>query len=161
MSFKDDVNLATIGEYTVFCALLEFHGIKTGFDVRHDKRFQGWDVDFLILDKNLQVTWVEVKMDMKAYESGNFFYETESHGKIGCLEKTKADFIAFYVPQSGNIYMCDTQALRRCVSNHDYRLIDAGDESKGYLIPIGDLERYGVINRMIQTTPLPIERKRE
>lgn len=159
--FKDDAQLAIIGEYVVLCALLDFHGIKNAFDVRHDKRFQEWDVDFLILDRNLQVTWLEVKTDMAAYRTGNFFYETESHGKTGCLERTKADCIAFFVPQSGNIYLCNTEALRRCVRTHSYRLIDAGDESKGYLIPIGDLERFSVITRMIQTEPLPIERKKE
>jgi len=33
------------------------------------------------------------------------------------------------------------------------------ENSKGYLVPIGDLERFSVQIRRIETTPLAIERK--
>ena len=156
--FKDDVQLAIIGEFAVWGALMDFKGIKTVFDVRKDKTFQEWDVDFLVMDSNQQISWVEVKTDWVTHKTGNIFYEFESFGKVGCLEKTKANVIAYFVPQSGNIYLLDTKALRRCVHTYNYP-VKTLENSKGYLVPIGDLERFSVQIRRIETTPLAIERK--
>ena len=161
MSFEQDKQLAIIGEFVVWNALSEFKGTKQVIDVREDRRFQEWDIDLLVMNTNRQVYGVEVKTDWKAYDTGNFFFETKSREKVGCLERTKADYIAFFVPQSGNIYMCRTEAIRRCLSNHDYRLIQAVDGNEGYILPIGDLERFNCIAKMLQTTPLQIERRKE
>lgn len=157
--FKDDVQLAIIGEFVVWDSLMDMKGTKNVHDVRHDKRFQEWDVDFLVEDINRQFTWVEVKTDWKTFTTGNVIFETESHGKVGCLERTKADYVAYFVPQSGNIYMCDMEALRRCVKKFDYPVRAMGDDTHGMIVPLGDLERFGVVQRMIKTTPLQIERK--
>lgn len=161
MSFEQDKQLAIIGEYTVWKALDELKGVKQVIDVRDDKRFQEWDIDLLIIDSNRQYHGVEVKTDWKAYDTGNFFFETKSREKVGCLERSKADYVAFFVPQSGNIYVCGMKAIRRCLSNHDYRLIQAVDGNIGYILPIGDLERFNCVEKMIQTTPPPIERSKD
>ena len=157
--FNDDVQLAVIGEFVVCNALLEMRGTRQVHDVRYDKRFQEWDVDFLVEDANRQFTWLEVKTDWKTFTTGNVIFETESNGNPGCLERTKADYVAYFVPQSGNIYMCNTEALRRCVRKFDYPVRPMGDNARGMIVPLGDLERLGVVQKMIKTTPLQIERK--
>ena len=152
--FWDDVIRGTIGEFVVFNAIWKLDSVKQVIDVRDDLFFQSVDVDFLVCDKNRQYTWLEVKTDYKTYETGNVIYELTTNGNPGCLEKTRASVIAFYVPQSGNIYLCKTDALRRCVRNNDYPLKEMGQCSKGYIVPLGDLERFGVVIRMIKTPPL-------
>lgn len=157
--FKDDKQLAIIGEFAVWNALCDLKCVKSVIDVREDKRFQEWDVDLLIEDEDRQFHGVEVKTDWKTYETGNVIYETESFGKVGCLERTKADYVAYFVPQSGNIYLCETNALRKCVKSGGYPAKPLAERNLGIIVPLGDLERFGVVKMMIQTPPLRIERK--
>lgn len=152
--FWDDVTRGTIGEFVVFDALCKLPTVKQVIDVRDDSYFQSVDVDFLVQDRNRQFTWLEVKTDYKTFTTGNVIYEVSTSGNIGCLEKTKASVIAIYVPQSGNIYMCNTDAFRRCVKTGDYCFTDMGHHSKGYVVPLADLERFGVVSQMIKTNPL-------
>lgn len=159
--FKDDKQLAIIGEFVVWNALQDLKDVKKVIDVREDRRFQEWDVDLLIENDERQFFGIEVKTDWKTFETGNVIFETESFGKIGCLERTKADYVAFFVPQSGNIYLCDTKELKKCAKSGNYPTKPMGQETLGIIVPLGDLERFGVVKQTIRTTPLPIERKKE
>ena len=159
--FKDDTQLAIIGEFAVSNALMNLEGIKQVIDVRFDKRFQEWDIDFLIEDTNRQFHGVEVKTDWMTFETGNVVFETQSFGKVGCLERSKADYVVYYVPQSGNIYVCNMEALRKCVKHWNYPTKPMAEQNLGIIVPLGDLERFGVVKRMISTTPFPISKKKE
>ena len=157
--FNDELQFGEIGEYVVWNLLQREKQTRAIFDVRDDTRFfRGADVDFLVQDYNRDITWIEVKTDQVAYRTGNFVYEIEYNGKIGVFEKTKADFIAYYVPQSGIVYMLNVPALRKRVASGDYPIKEMGRSSKGYVIPIADLERFGVIAHEYHTTQITNER---
>lgn len=145
MGFAESLSVASVGEFVVWDYFSHHKGIKEILDVRDDKKFQQYDVDFLIMDSNRQVAWVEVKTDFKAHETGNFVYEISTSGNIGCFEKTLADVIAYYVPSSGNLYLLDVKALREYTKTRTLREVRMGDNAKGYLLDIGDLERTKVI----------------
>lgn len=156
--FKDELQFGEIGEFVVWNLLQREKQTRQIFDVRDDKRFRQFDVDFLVEDYGRNITWVEVKTDQVAYRTGNLVYETEYNGKIGAFEKTKADYIAYYVPQSGIVYMLNVPALRKRVASGDYSIKEMGRASKGYVIPIEDLERFGVVTHEYHTTQITNER---
>lgn len=148
---QESLSNGAIGEAIVYDFFTKQKVIKDIIDVRDDKFFQESDVDFLFEDYNHQFTWVEVKTDFRAHESGCFVYEAESSSfshTIGCFEKTKANVIAYYVPHSGHIYMMDVLKLRIFVKSFDLKQIKMGDRAVGYLLPIAELERHGVILKM-------------
>lgn len=161
MSFEQDKELAVIGEFVVWNALTKMKSIKEVLDVREDKRFQDWDVDLLVKDSDMQVYMVEVKTDWMTFTTGNVIYEAESNGNTGCLERTRADVIAYFVPQSGNIYLLRSDKLRNLVRECGYPLVDMARTNRGYKVPLSDCERFGVLMSMIQTEPLPIEKRKE
>lgn len=145
MGFNESLKSGLIGELIVWNALGHLESVKRVIDVRDDKRFQMMDVDFLVEMSSRQYIWLEVKTDYKATETGNIAYELRTSGNIGCFEKTKADVIAYYVPTSGYIYLIKAKELRMYVRNANYPIRRMGDASEGYLLPISELERDGVI----------------
>jgi len=153
--FKDDKQIGLIGEYVVWDALTKLEGVKSVVDVREDKRFQEWDVDFLVQDRDRQFTWIEAKTDFYTFYTGNVIYEVQSGNKAGCFERTKAQIVAYYVPQSGNIYLLDVEKMRELVKGNDYGLYNAAEHNIVNRVPLGDCERFGVLTRMIHTDPLP------
>ena len=155
MSFVADLNCGHVGEFVFWNLFTNLPTVKEVIDVRRDKGFQNWDVDFLVKDVKEQITWIEVKTDYKTFHTGNIVYEYQTSGNIGCYEKTKADYIAYYVPQSGNIYILKTEELRRLVRTHDYKLMKVSNDTTGYLISLGDLERYGVVKGVYQAERIP------
>lgn len=153
MSFSESIKEGNIGEFVVWNLFSHSPTVRSVVDVRDDAYFQSVDVDFLIEDYNRQYSWMEVKTDYKAHDTGNFVYEVTSlkHANtIGCFEKTKAKYIAYYVPNSGRVYLLSVSTLRKYVDSHDLKLINMGDDAKGYLLDIGDLERTKVILGMYE-----------
>lgn len=148
MGFSASLEEGNIGEFVVWNLLSKLNTVKNVIDVRDDKYFQSVDVDFLVEDTDRQFTWLEVKTDFKAHETGNFVYESTTSGNIGCFEKTKASFIAYYVAESGNVYILSVKALRNYVESHELRTISMGDNATGYLLDIGELDRTKVIKQM-------------
>lgn len=155
MGFNQSLLDGTIGEYIVWSFFNDLTGVKEVIDVRYDKVFQMWDVDFLILNSKRQVSWIEVKTDFKAHETGNFVYEVTSSqdfNTIGCFEKTKAQLIAYFVPVSANLYLLSVAKLRKFVQANNLNLVNMGDNAKGFLLPIAELERNGVIQGMFDVS---------
>lgn len=150
MGFAESLAMASIGEFAVWNYFNSLKTVKEILDVRDDKRFQQMDVDFLLLDVNRQVSWIEVKTDFRADKTGNFVYETSTSGNIGCFEKTRADVIAYYVPSSNNLYLLNVSALRNYVRTHELKTVKMGDNATGYLLDIGDLERTNVISSRVE-----------
>lgn len=62
-------------------------------DVRENKAYQKEDIDFLVARENEKFKSIEVKVDCRAWETGNLLYESISHGCNGWAISTKADFI--------------------------------------------------------------------
>ena len=138
------------GELIVWNLFIKQKSIRSVVDVRDDLRFREEDVDFLVEDINRQFTKLEVKTDLYADKTGNFAYEKESsktyHTK-GCFEKTKADFIAYYVPGLNKVFLLNVRLLRDYVNGSNLRLVQMGDDALGYLIPFKELAIREIITK--------------
>lgn len=141
------------GELVVWNLFIKSKGIRSVVDVRDDMRFREEDVDFLIEDAERQFTKIEVKTDSMAHRTGNFAYEVESsktyHTK-GCFEKTKADFIAYYVPGLNKIFLVNVGLLRDFVHGSKLKYVEMGDNAIGHLIPFEELEKRRIIHRVYE-----------
>lgn len=144
-NMSKDLNRGAIGERVAWDILIKSDKTRTVVDVRDDKTFQQYDVDFLWETTSRQFIWIEVKTDFKAHETGNIVYEVSTSGNIGCAEKTCAKYIMYYVVGNETMYYISCEKLRDFVKSHTLKEYNMGDNAKGYLIPIDDLKSAGVI----------------
>lgn len=144
--FDDDIQNGGIGEHVVWNFLVNNDNVSSVIDVRKIKRFQENDVDFLVTAADKEtMKYIEVKTDFKADLTGNLVYELTTSGNVGCFEKTKADYIYYYLPNSQTLYVINAIKLRAFVKSKGYELVKMGDSAEGYLVPISDLLQSGVI----------------
>ena len=93
---------------------------------------------------------VEYKTDYKAAQTGNAFVETvsvDTAGKPGWAHSSKADYLVYYVPGDGLIYVLALETLRRQLPRwvRQYSLRSAQNEgyaTHGVLVPLAEFERY-------------------
>lgn len=147
MDFKKSLDKGGVGEHVVWNLLMKQKGIRSVVDVRDDKKFQEKDVDFLVEDYNHQFMWVEVKTDYQAHKSGNIVYELTTSNHVGCFEKTKSEYIMYYLPEIQTVYMIHTKSLRNYVYQQMPSVYRMGDYAEGCLLKIEDLKKAGVIRR--------------
>jgi hypothetical protein len=65
------------------------------------------DIDF-IWEYDNGVKTIEVKVDTQGHETGNFAFETVSNeikGTPGCFMRSKADLLAYFFVESGELYV--------------------------------------------------------
>lgn len=146
--FEESIKYGEYGEHTVWNMLMNRAEVRSVVDVRKDKKFQEQDIDFLVENNKRQFTAVEVKTDFKAQETGNIVYELTTDGNVGCFEKTKAQYILYFVPKARVCYMISVKCLREYVREQKFNVVDMGDASTGYLIPIEDLKQANVIKNV-------------
>ena len=141
---------------------------RRNFDISLNLGEQGeeWAKQFMTGEAN---TTFEVKTDLQAYDTGNFFIEVESWGKPGGLAVTTADWWILNVirvpheekssreqrAKDYRNYRLDTKDLvysihirvdylRELVSS--FPLVNGGDNNTalGYLIPFGAFSNLGL-----------------
>lgn len=147
MPFKEDLIYGETGEHVAWLNLLESPKTRQVLDVRKDKYFQAKDIDFLQLDFQNNVNKIEVKTDRKAHETGNIAFETDSNGNVGCLERSEADYIYYYLEKSKEVIILKLKELRGYIKHTNPREITMGDNAKGYLLDIQNLIDYQVAIR--------------
>ena len=111
--FKKSLNVGNAGEEKIKQFLLSLSNIESVKSVQNIKKYQDEDIDFIVTFKNKKQYTVEVKTD--TYTSGNLYYETVSCAEkntLGCLEKTKADFIFYYFAKYDRLYILKTNSFR-------------------------------------------------
>lgn len=145
MSFSESLKHGGYGEHAVWNLFNKLSTVRSVVDVREDKHFQEDDIDFLVENDKRQFFSVEVKTDYKAHETGNIVYEVTTSGNVGCFEKTKAKYIAYFVPHSEEVHMINAEKFRKFIHNIDRQPKDMGDNASGYLIPIEDLKKNKII----------------
>lgn len=142
--FKTQVKETNVGTDIILKFLQNRYPKDIFINVEDDKEYQKIDVDYRWLrgDKELLL---EIKVD--SYKSGNFFYEFYSNYEmktIGCFEKTKADYIAYYFSETDSLYILNPQNFRNYVNKYQKWLTpkyvpNTSFHSMGYAIPIKDL----------------------
>lgn len=159
--FKKSLNVGEIGEDIVEKYLGSLSNVKRIQSVKNDKKYQQDDIDFIVyFDKGKKAS-IEVKCD--SYKSGNLYYETKScveFNTLGCLEKTKADYIFYYFLNLNVLYIFKTNKFREWVRSEikKYNLSPASSRikhkevynkaydkkslytSQGYTIPLNYIE---------------------
>lgn len=151
--FQDSLQAGKRGEEKIIKFLLETDEILSVKDLRNHNRYQTDDIDIIATDYNHKDYTIEIKTD--SYTTGNLFYETYScieTGSLGCLEKTKADYILYYFEGYGKLLVLETQSFReffaRNKKNFKKRTVKNkrrnGDTytTEGYLIPISFIEKF-------------------
>ena len=123
----------------------------TDYDVKpatHHEQRRGVDRTF-IHRRTGQRFRVEYKTDYKAAETGNAFVETvsvDTAGKTGWAYSSEADYLIYYIPSDGLIYVLALEALRhelpRWVREYPLRAAqNKGYATHGLLVPLDEFER--------------------
>lgn len=136
-NFEKDLNYGELGENLTILKLYNHPDTKSVIDVRKDKWFQKIDIDFLWASQNGSIVKIEVKTDRKAHETGNFVFELSSNGNKGCLARSRADYVYYYVEGNDTMYVIFMSPLRDYINAHgkDFKVFDMGDGARGLLIP--------------------------
>ena len=143
--FNSDVQVGNKGENIIYDYLMNHPSTDNVMDVSKSWWFQQFDIDFIQIDGDGDVNKIEVKTDRMADRTGNMVYEVYSDKRfytLGCFEKTKADYIFYYLINTNILYIFNTQELREWVLEHQHnlKLVDMGDYALGYIIPLNDLK---------------------
>lgn len=166
MSFKKDLKIGEIGKNISLKLFEDNKSISQVIDVRQDKKYQKWNIDFILKTSDNRTIKIEVKTDAKTRYTGNIAYETYSNKKyntIGCFEKTRANYILYYVLNTNILYVIDIKKFKLRVYSHrlgELKEVPIGDYAMGYLFPVEELEQYDFMVRY--ELPFKIkERKKE
>jgi hypothetical protein len=133
LNFKEDLELASVGERTVKKFLEKKGCIFDSFN--YDGKY-----DLKMLKNNALVTY-EVKTDFKCaplFDTGNLFIEYECRNKPSGISISQSDWFVTYFIYFNELWFIKTNNLKDLIANNDFPIfIDAGDlnsETKGYLI---------------------------
>lgn len=143
--FKNDIKRGETGEHLVWNLLNKYPKVRNVIDVRNDKRFQAEDVDFLVETTDRQFRYVEVKTDYMAHRTGNIAFEISSSGNPGCLQRTKADEVFYYLPETNTVHVLNVSKVRDYIDTYRLQERPMGDSAIGYLIPIDRLCEFGAV----------------
>lgn len=114
--FQKSLDIGELGEDIIEKYLNSLDNVIKIKSVKNIKKYQLADIDFLVYLKEGKEVSIEVKCD--SYKSGNLYYETKScveFDTIGCLEKTKADYIFYYFLNLKVLYIFKTKKFRKWV----------------------------------------------
>ena len=148
MSFAEDLSFGREGEVIVRNLLESSGNFDYVIDCSNDKYFQDKDIDLLALATDGHIAKYEVKTDRIAHETGNIAFEIKTSGNIGCLAKTEADFVMYYIEGNGRLYCFNAEQMRRYLRANRFRLYRMGDNAEGHLLSINRLLRDGQIKRI-------------
>ena len=151
--FKEDIERGEIGENIIYNYFINLSNVNNVIDVRDDKKYRDIDIDFIVMFSNGEKLNIEIKTDYKAHKTRNLPYEYRSNARnntIGCLEKTKADYVFWYIYENQKVYKMDIKSVKNFIHSfkNKYPQIDIGDNAKGYLLPIEWLKEMNMIKEI-------------
>lgn len=149
MSFAEDLSFGREGESIVRNLLESSGNFDNVWDCSNDKYFQQKDIDLLALCQDGHIAKYEVKTDRMAHETGNIAFEITTSGNIGCLAKSEADFVMYYIEGNGRLYCFNTEQMRQYLKQNRFKLYRMGDNAEGHLLSINRLLRDKQIKRII------------
>lgn len=146
----DDLETGRVGEEKAKQILNKSAQTKILMDVSDDPYFQQLDIDLLQLRPNGTVLKYEVKTDTQAHRTGNLAYEILTSTNEGCLAKTHANYILYYLTGSDEMYGFWTQTMREYIDfeKSKLKMTLMGDCAVGYLLKIEELVKLGIIQKM-------------
>ena len=140
VKFNHDNAVGEQGEKIFETLLKSSEKTASVIPVSKDPYFQSKDIDYLQVRTDGSIVKYEVKTDTMAHRTGNLAYETITGGHEGCMVKTEADYVAYLLIETNEIYLFPVDKMREYVATRtDLKLISMGDCAKGYLLSIEDL----------------------
>ena len=110
---------------------------KKGWDLIHYRKDKYYD---LLLEKGDKKMKIEVKSCNKTFYTPNIFIECQSHGNDSFYRVTEAEYIFYYMPSLGKIWVFKTDDLKDAIERYhpknniigewSYRY--GGDKQKSY-----------------------------
>jgi hypothetical protein len=96
---------------------------------------------------------IEYKTDYRAAQTGNAFVETvsvDTAGKVGWAHSSEAEYLIYYIPGDGLMYVLALEVLRRELPRwmREYPLRSAQNEgyaTHGVLVPLAEFERHAEV----------------
>lgn len=130
----------------------------TVYDVSANPDYWDKDIDFILENANGEQKTFEIKWDTCCWHTGNLFIETwnnHSKGEKGWFYFTQADYLEYGDAVNNCFYHIRLDCLREYIKTHLGELktgcvCKKGDEAKGYLVPICDLQEQNIIERKIE-----------
>ena len=150
-NFTKDLEAGEIGEKVAFNLLTQSPQNRAVLDVRKDPYFQNLDIDFLAEKHSGIVIKYEVKTDRQAHKTGNIVFEKTTSGNIGCLEKSNADYILYYLSETKVMYGFWLSDIKNYIQTIHPKVINMGDAATGYLLNISNLENKSLIKKVLQS----------
>lgn len=136
MSFKLDLEFGNIYEKKLVEIIPhDSYDIKQGY-------FPDYDVE--ITKENKKYTY-EVKADRYSYRTGNLVLEYECRNKPSGINKTTADFYAYYVVKPYNrfeLYIIPTEVLRTAITEKKYKRTATCGDYKASCVYVFDLRLF-------------------
>lgn len=148
-NFQQDLKIAEEGEEVAYSLLLKSPQNKAVLDVRKDPYFQELDIDFLAEKHSGIILKYEVKTDRQAHKTGNIVFEKTTSGNIGCLEKSHADYILYYLSETKIMYGFWLDDIRRYIKETNPKIINMGDAATGYLLSIFMLKNKNILKTVL------------
>ena len=133
MKFIKDLEKGEKGEVKVATSILQ----KNGFTIVKYNKNNEYDI---MVQKNDKTYLIEVKTDEYEYyhntTTNNMYFEIKCNGKASGLMSTKSDYIFYYFPKHGLVYMIGTAELRLIIHTIGGINYGAGDGGRvvGYLV---------------------------
>lgn len=144
-NFIKDLEVGEEGENVAYELLSKSPQNKTVLDARKDPYFQDRDIDFLAEKYSGIVIKYEVKTDRQAHKTGNIAFEETTCGNIGCLAKSEADYILYYLLETHTMYGFWLNDVKDYITDNKPKLYEMGDAATGYLLKISDLKKQGIV----------------
>ena len=153
MGFVTDIQIGNNGEKIIYDYLIRHPSTFNVINVSNDVWFQQFDIDLIQITTDYDINKIEVKTDRIADKTGNMVYEVYSDKRTytkGCLEKTEADYIFYYLINTNILYIFNTHELRQWILEHqrELRLSEMGDFALGYVIPLSKLKDISIKERL-------------
>lgn len=148
MSFSEDLEYGKKGEIVARHILESSQKIRAVIDCSDDKYFQSKDIDYLAEQTDGRILKCEVKTDRLAHRTGNIAWEKTTCSHIGCLEKTIADVVFYYLSENQRMYIFAPSPVKRYIARANLNEIRMGDGATGYLLKIQELMNKQLIREV-------------
>lgn len=147
--FEKDLLVGEKGETIAKQFLLSSSHTRGFADARSDPYFQNLDIDYLVSRDDGKIVKYEVKTDTMAHRTGNIAFEMTTSGNVGCLAKSHADYILYYLSETNQMYFFNLETMKDYISSHtELEEVKMGDYATGFLLKINELKDRNILKEV-------------
>lgn len=154
-NFQGDLKVGKEGEREIARLFSSYKNVAEVRDISKSTRGIDDDIDLEVVYTDGHITTLEVKTDLMAHRTGNLAYEEFSHNNPGCFARTKADYLAYLLNETGKVFIISADEFRTFIKEMKedeekarslrVRPSRMGQGASGYLVPIKSAREAGII----------------